>query len=152
NPPPRARSPPASRRARRAWRSGRANSRAAARARTSRRACGRSPGNRCSRPWAPRSVAPPPCASPARSIRGTESPMRPIIGVTSDEGASEARPGRPSSKRYELKQAYADAVLAAGGLPVVLPYTDVEDALAQLAGTLSGLLVTGGAFDVSPDE
>ena len=39
---------------------------------------------------------------------------RPRIGVTldSDEAA----------RRYELKRGYVDAVLAAGGLPILLPH------------------------------
>ena len=54
--------------------------------------------------------------------------MRPVIGITPDLGQTSARPGRPATPQYELKQAYTDAVLAAGGLPIVLPYS--EDASA----------------------
>ena len=68
--------------------------------------------------------------------------MRPVIGVTPDVGESISRPGRPALPVYELKQAYADAVLAAGGLPVVLAYTDdpsaVEEALAAPDCSLPG--------------
>lgn len=78
--------------------------------------------------------------------------MRPLIGVTPDEGASAARPGRPPAARYELKQAYTDAVERAGGLPLVLPYTADEASIAQYAGMIQGLVVSGGAFDVSPEE
>ncbi len=42
-----------------------------------------------------------------------------------------------------------DAVLAAGGLPILLPYAP-EAAAAYLA-LLDGLVVTGGAFDVPPE-
>jgi len=66
---------------------------------------------------------------------------RPRIGVTLD--ADEA------ARRYELPRAYADAVLAAGGLPILLPHA-VEAAGAYLA-LLDGLVVTGGAFDVPPE-
>jgi len=41
--------------------------------------------------------------------------VRPVIGITPDLGQTSARPGRPATPQYELKQAYADAVLAAGG-------------------------------------
>jgi putative glutamine amidotransferase len=67
---------------------------------------------------------------------------RPRIGLTLD--ADEA------TGRYELKRSYVDAVLAAGGLPILLPHADRAVAAAYLA-LLDGLVVTGGAFDVPPD-
>lgn len=66
------------------------------------------------------------------------SPSRPVILVTPDceEG------------RYFLKRPYADAILAAGGLPLVPTYgADPEDLLRLAAG----LVVTGGAFDIAPE-
>jgi putative glutamine amidotransferase len=66
---------------------------------------------------------------------------RPRIGITLD--ADEA------GRRYELPRAYADAVLASGGLPILLPHA-AESAAAYLA-LLDGLVVTGGAFDVPPE-
>ncbi len=66
---------------------------------------------------------------------------RPRIGLTLD--ADEAR------RRYELRSSYVDAVLAAGGLPILLPHA-AEAAAAYLA-LLDGLVVTGGAFDVPPE-
>ncbi len=66
---------------------------------------------------------------------------RPRIGLTLD--ADEAR------GRYELGRAYVDAVLAAGGLPILLPHA-AEAAGAYLA-LLEGIVVTGGAFDVPPE-
>jgi putative glutamine amidotransferase len=76
--------------------------------------------------------------------------VRPVIGITPDLGASTARPGRPALPRYELKQAYADAVLAAGGLPVVLPYTEEEQAPEEALQFCDGVVITGGAFDIPP--
>ena len=32
--------------------------------------------------------------------------MRPVIGITPDLGQTSARPGRPATPQYELKQAY----------------------------------------------
>jgi putative glutamine amidotransferase len=66
---------------------------------------------------------------------------RPRIGLTLDLDASR--------RVYELGRAYVDAVLAAGGLPVLLPH-DRATAGAYLA-LLDGLVVTGGAFDVPPE-
>jgi putative glutamine amidotransferase len=67
--------------------------------------------------------------------------MRPRIGLTldADEGGA----------RYELKASYVDAVLAAGGLPILLPHA--PDAAAAYLALLDGLVVTGGAFDVPPE-
>jgi putative glutamine amidotransferase len=66
---------------------------------------------------------------------------RPRIGVTLDvdEGA----------RRYEIKRACVEAVLGAGGLPVLLPPAG-EIAAAYLA-MLDALIVTGGAFDIPPE-
>jgi putative glutamine amidotransferase len=66
---------------------------------------------------------------------------RPRIGLTADAGDDGAR--------YELKASYVEAVLAAGGLPVLLPHAP-RLAPAYLA-LLDGLVVTGGAFDVPPE-
>ncbi len=51
--------------------------------------------------------------------------------------------------RYEIQQAYVDAVLAAGGLPVLLPHA--EPVAAAYRALLDGLVVTGGAFDIPPE-
>jgi putative glutamine amidotransferase len=66
---------------------------------------------------------------------------RPRIGLTLDADAS--------GRRYELPRAYADAVLEAGGLPILLPHSG-EAAAAYLA-LVDGLVVTGGDFDVPPE-
>ena len=44
---------------------------------------------------------------------------------------------------------YLDGITAAGGIPVVLPLTEDEQALRQLACEIDGVLMTGGQ-DVSP--
>jgi putative glutamine amidotransferase len=77
--------------------------------------------------------------------------VKPVIGITPDVGESAARPGRPSAPRYELKVAYADAVLAAGGLPIILPYSEDENSPQQAIELCDGLVITGGAFDISPE-
>jgi putative glutamine amidotransferase len=66
---------------------------------------------------------------------------RPRIGVTLDvdDGA----------QRYEIKQAYVEAVLAAGALPVLLP--PAERVAAGYLAMIHGLIVTGGAFDLPPE-
>jgi putative glutamine amidotransferase len=66
---------------------------------------------------------------------------RPRIGVTLDADAARVR--------YELRVTYVDAVLAAGGLPILLPHAG--DAAGAYLSLLDGLVVTGGAFDVPPE-
>lgn len=75
---------------------------------------------------------------------------RPIIGLTPDHGLTFERPGRPSLPRYELKRAYPDAIVRAGGVPIVLPYLDDDAALDLQLSVCDALLVTGGGFDVPP--
>lgn len=69
---------------------------------------------------------------------------RPLIGITVDceEGGGA---GRPS---YALRQNYCDVVAAAGGIPVLLPYT--TDAAAECLARIDGLLLSGGDFDIDP--
>lgn len=76
--------------------------------------------------------------------------MKPLIAVTPDEGLSDALPGRPPLARYEIKAAYAQAIIDAGGLPLVVPYA--PESVEQIVALCDGFVVTGGAFDVSPEE
>jgi putative glutamine amidotransferase len=73
---------------------------------------------------------------------------RPSIAVTPD--LSQVTPESPFA-RYELKVAYTDAVVRAGGLPCILPYTDDRTLIDQYLDRVSGVLITGGAFDIPPD-
>ncbi|MBX6320567.1 MAG: gamma-glutamyl-gamma-aminobutyrate hydrolase family protein [Rhodospirillaceae bacterium] len=70
---------------------------------------------------------------------------RPVIGLTLD---AEGPGGYSKQPWYALRQNYCDAVVRAGGLPVLLPH-EPEHAAAYLH-RLDGLIVTGGAFDVDP--
>jgi putative glutamine amidotransferase len=70
---------------------------------------------------------------------------RPLIGVTLD---AEPEGGWSGYPWYALRQNYADALVAAGGLPVALPHWP---SLAEaMLDRIDGLVVTGGAFDVDP--
>jgi putative glutamine amidotransferase len=71
--------------------------------------------------------------------------QRPLIGVTLD---SEAPGGYSKFPWYALRQNYAEAILAAGGLPMALPHA--PDLAAAYLDRLDALVVTGGAFDVDP--
>ena len=70
---------------------------------------------------------------------------RPVVGLTLD---SEQPGGYSKYPWYAVRQNYADAIVAAGGLPIAVPH---EAALAALyLDRVDALVVTGGAFDVDP--
>ena len=71
----------------------------------------------------------------------------PSIGVTPDWTRTDENPSH-----YELKRAYADALLMAQGLPLVLPFSDETRFLEAYLDAVDGLLLTGGAFDIDPGE
>ena len=70
---------------------------------------------------------------------------RPLIGITLD---SEQPGGYSKFPWYALRDNYAGATAAAGGLPVALPHE--PDAVGDYLDAIKGLIVTGGAFDVDP--
>ncbi len=70
---------------------------------------------------------------------------RPVVGITLD---AEPPGGYSKYPWYALRANYAEAVIAAGGLPVALPH-DAGLAADWLAG-VDALIVTGGAFDIDP--
>ena len=70
---------------------------------------------------------------------------QPVIGLTLD---AEPPGGYSRLPWYAIRENYCDAVVRAGGLPVLLPH-EVEQAGAYLR-VIDGLIVTGGAFDVDP--
>jgi putative glutamine amidotransferase len=65
--------------------------------------------------------------------------MKPVIGITTDVDISD---------KHCLNQEYVQAVIRAGGLPVILP-VGVEKDVDQLIGMLDGLLLSGGQ-DINP--
>lgn len=74
-----------------------------------------------------------------------EEIMKPVIGITLD---SEEPGGYSALPWYALRRNYGEAVVAAGGVPVLLPH-EPELAPAYL-DLIDGLILTGGAFDVDP--
>jgi putative glutamine amidotransferase len=73
------------------------------------------------------------------------SSSTPVVGITLD-----SEPAGTWSKYpwYAVRENYCSAVLAAGGLPVLLPH-EPDQAEAYL-DRIDALLVTGGAFDLDP--
>jgi putative glutamine amidotransferase len=71
--------------------------------------------------------------------------MKPLIGITPSPVQEELPHG--TFERYAMASTYVNAVLAAGGIPIVLPPQDGNaDALLD---TVDGLLLSGGA-DLDP--
>jgi len=69
-------------------------------------------------------------------------PIRTWIGITCDYDPAD--PGK-----FWLKEAYAAAVFDAGGMPVLLaPVAGLN--VHDIAGKLSGFVITGGDFDIEP--
>lgn len=74
--------------------------------------------------------------------------MKPLIGLTTYR--ENAQWGVWSQGADLLPASYADAIVRAGGVPVLLPpATDDPDAAASLVERLDGLVISGGA-DVDP--
>jgi putative glutamine amidotransferase len=69
---------------------------------------------------------------------------RPLIGIT--PSPSEDTLAHGTFHRYVLNAAYADAIIAAGGIPLMLPF---QEDTALLLDQLDGLLFSGGA-DLDP--
>lgn len=70
---------------------------------------------------------------------------KPLIGIT--PSPSEDTLPHGTFQRYVLNAAYANAVIAAGGIPLIVPFQ--EDTAVPLLERLAGLLFTGGA-DLDP--
>jgi putative glutamine amidotransferase len=71
--------------------------------------------------------------------------MKPIIGITPSPIRQTSAAG--DLERYAIATFYVDAVLAAGGVPIVLPPQD--DNVDPILGLVDGLLFSGGA-DIDP--
>lgn len=66
---------------------------------------------------------------------------KPVIGVTPSQ--------QNGNKEYKLNKAYFDAVMAAGGLPVMLASTVDKDLIRSYLKNIDGLLLSGG-IDIDP--
>jgi putative glutamine amidotransferase len=73
--------------------------------------------------------------------------MKPLIGISA--GTFHDRAWCPPS--YGHRQTYVDAVVRAGGAPMLLPPIEDEAALYALYQRVDGLLLAGGG-DIAPEE
>jgi putative glutamine amidotransferase len=77
--------------------------------------------------------------------------VRPMIGITCDLDFGTGRETRaPGRKAHVLYDDYVQAVLASGGLPVLLPAVMSAESRAAYIEHLHGLLVPGNPADVDP--
>ena len=58
----------------------------------------------------------------------------------------------PEVHLHEIKVAYSDAVIRAGGLPIILACSSDRNVIEAYLERISGLIVSGGAFDVPPSS
>lgn len=72
--------------------------------------------------------------------------MKPLIGITTGEIINQNEPW--ASTIYGQKQHYSDAIIAAGGVPVIIPFMP-ENELRTLYEKLDGILFAGGN-DIDP--
>ncbi|HSP21624.1 MAG TPA: gamma-glutamyl-gamma-aminobutyrate hydrolase family protein [Planococcus sp. (in: firmicutes)] len=67
--------------------------------------------------------------------------MKPIIGITASKELGK--------EQYTIEQADTDAILQAGGLPIMLPHLLEEKDIDQIANRIDGLFAAGG-YDIDP--
>lgn len=72
--------------------------------------------------------------------------MKPLIGITTGEMVNRIEPWAPYS--YGQTHYYSDAVIAAGGVPILIPFMP-DEALRQVYERLDGVLFAGGN-DIDP--
>ena len=69
---------------------------------------------------------------------------RPRIGLSLDTGTPDEQ-----KKVYELNADYPNAVIRAGGMPVLLPHTHDHELRLEMIGALDALIIPGGG-DIDP--
>ncbi|MGV9001932.1 MAG: gamma-glutamyl-gamma-aminobutyrate hydrolase family protein [Candidatus Saccharimonadaceae bacterium] len=72
--------------------------------------------------------------------------MKPLIGITTKEIINQSEPWEASI--YGQKRTYSEAVVAAGGIPIFIPFIP-KDELKNLYERLDGILFAGGN-DIDP--
>lgn len=73
---------------------------------------------------------------------------KPIIGVTPDLAQNCEKYTYAAFPWYALRRNYTDAIIAAGGVPLLLPYQ--TDTINQLMELVDGVVIPGGDEDIHP--
>ncbi|HUS90264.1 MAG TPA: gamma-glutamyl-gamma-aminobutyrate hydrolase family protein [Phycisphaerae bacterium] len=77
--------------------------------------------------------------------------MRPIVGITIGRRHEATGPGPGKSPVAGTQAAYTQAVIRAGGAPVLLPWSDEPEVIASVVERIDALLLSGGG-DVHPEH
>lgn len=72
---------------------------------------------------------------------------KPIIGITPDLAQNSEKYSYASFPWYALRRNYADAIIKAGGIPLLLPYQYNID---ELLAVIDGVVIPGGDEDIHP--
>lgn len=75
--------------------------------------------------------------------------MKPLIGITASMTWENEGDAFTGYKRNYLSFDYSEAIIASGGIPIILPVMEEADTIKQMVGHLDGLLLSGGV-DLSP--
>jgi putative glutamine amidotransferase len=73
---------------------------------------------------------------------------KPLIGITCDYMMSETGLSLGQERNFVSKE-FIDAVLEAGGVPVLIPIINKEEDILKIMDSLDGIVLSGG-FDVNP--
>ena len=79
----------------------------------------------------------------------TRSMPKPLIGITTERWSSSL--SHPNTRVQGHLSSYVEAILGAGGLPILIPLSLADDDLRQVYARLSGLMIPGGG-DIDPAE
>ncbi|MDH5508888.1 MAG: gamma-glutamyl-gamma-aminobutyrate hydrolase family protein [Nitrospinota bacterium] len=74
----------------------------------------------------------------------------PVVGLTADTDSVVAQKGY-TQERFLLKRAYFDAVIASGGVPLLIPAYEKPRHTDIYLSMIDGLIITGGYFDIDPN-
>lgn len=73
---------------------------------------------------------------------------KPIIGITLDLVEDDSRYSYASLPWYALRKNYADSVIKAGGVPLMIPYQ--PNSTNEIAELIDGLIIPGSDVDINP--
>lgn len=84
-------------------------------------------------------------------IKYSKDPVKdkPVIGIIVD--LEEDNKGYSRYPWYALRKNYSDCIAECGGIPVLLPYSLLDDVLSIYIDMIDGLMITGGGFDIDPN-
>jgi putative glutamine amidotransferase len=80
----------------------------------------------------------------------SRSKAPPVIGITADWHTTWVAREPDEIFHYRLKATYAEAVRAAGCIPMIIPYLGSGSGAAALARKIDGLVVSGSPIDIDP--